>query len=162
MPASTGLAIAPAHFPDDAGVVRELFAEYIDSLGIDLSFQDAAAELAGLPGKYAPPGGAVLLARAAAGQVQGCVALRPWTSPGTCEIKRLYVRPAARGQALGRQLAEAVIELARQTGYTRMLLDTLATMHAARRLYAELGFRPVAPYYDNPLPGTAYMALDLG
>jgi ribosomal protein S18 acetylase RimI-like enzyme len=161
MPASSRLAIVSAHFPGDAGIVRALFAEYIDSLGIDLSFQDAAAELAGLPGRYTPPGGAVLLARDAAGQVQGCVALRPWTVQGTCEIKRLYVRPAARGQALGRRLAEAVIELARQAGYTRVLLDTLATMHAARRLYAELGFQPVASYYDNPLPGTAYMALDL-
>lgn len=161
MPASAELAIASAHFPDDTAIVRGLFAEYIDSLGIDLSFQGAAAELAGLPGKYAPPGGTILLARDVAGHAQGCVALRPWTPPGTCEIKRLYVRPAARGQALGRRLAEAAIELARQAGYTRMLLDTLATMRAARRLYAELGFRPVAPYYDNPLPGTAYMALEL-
>lgn len=161
MPASTSITIAPAHFPEDVDAVRRFFAEYIDSLGIDLSFQGAAAELEGLPGKYAPPGGAILLARDAAGHVQGCVALRPWAPPGTCEIKRLYVRPAARGQALGRRLAETVIELARQAGYTRVLLDTLATMHVALRLYAQLGFETVAAYYDNPLPGTVYMALDL-
>jgi ribosomal protein S18 acetylase RimI-like enzyme len=89
------------------------------------------------------------------------VALRPWPQPGVCEIKRLYVRPAARGQALGRQLAEAAIAWAARGGYARVLLDTLASMTAARQLYVALGFHPVAPYYDNPLPGTLYMALDL-
>ncbi len=125
---SASTTIAPAHFPEDADVVRCLFEEYIDSLGIDLSFQDVAAELAGLPGKYASPHGVVLLARDDAGMPLGCVALRPWTQPGTGEIKRLYVRPAARGQALGRRLAEAVIDGARRTGYTRLVLDTLASM----------------------------------
>jgi len=120
-----------------------------------------ATELAQLPGKYAPPRGVILLARDSEGAVLGCVALRPWPRPGVGEIKRLYVRPCARGQALGRQLAEAAIAWAARAGYARVLLDTLASMAAARRLYAALGFHPVAPYYDNPLPGTLYMALEL-
>jgi GNAT superfamily N-acetyltransferase len=161
MPASPTVAIAPASLPDDVDTVRQLFSEYVDSLGIDLSFQDVATELAQLPGKYAPPHGVILLARDGAGATKGCVALRPRPQPGVCEIKRLYVRPAARGQALGRQLAEAAIAWAARGGYARVLLDTLATMAAARQLYVALGFHPVAPYYDNPLPGTLYMALDL-
>jgi GNAT superfamily N-acetyltransferase len=162
MPPLESIDIDPAHFPDDIEIVRALFAEYIRSLGIDLSFQGVDAELAQLPGKYASPRGVILVARDAAGVALGCVALRPWREPGICEIKRLYVRPAARGQALGRRLAVAVVDWAARAGYQRMLLDTLASMQAARRLYAELGFLPVAPYYDNPMPGTAYLALDLG
>ncbi len=161
MSASTTIAIAPARLPDDIQAVRGLFAEYVDSLGVDLSFQDVGAELAQLPGKYAPPRGVILLARDGVGAVLGCVALRPWPQPGVGEIKRLYVRPAARGQALGRRLAEAVIAWAAQTGYRRVLLDTLASMQAARGLYVALGFRREAPYYDNPVPGTWYMALEL-
>ena len=162
MSAASGISIVSARFPADGEVVRELFAEYADSLGIDLSFQGFAAELEQLPGKYAPPLGDILLARDAEGLALGCVALRPTATPGTAEIKRLYLRPAARGHALGRRLAEAVIARAREAGHARVVLDTLATMHAARRLYAELGFLPVPPYYDNPLPDTLYMALELG
>ena len=162
MSASSTIEISPARLPDDIETVRGLFAEYVDSLGIDLSFQDVGAELAQLPGKYAPPRGAILIARDGAGSALGCVALRPWSQPGVCEIKRLYVRPAARGQALGRRLAEAVIAWAARAGYVRVLLDTLASMQAARQLYVALGFRPVAAYYDNPVPGTLYMALELG
>jgi len=162
MSTASGISIAPARFPADGAVVRELFAEYADSLGIDLSFQGFAAELAQLPGKYAPPLGDILIARDAAGMVLGCVALRPTALPGTAEMKRLYLRPAARGQALGRRLAEAILARAREAGHARVVLDTLASMYAARRLYVELGFQPVPPYYDNPLPGTLYMALELG
>jgi len=162
MSTASGISIAPARFPADGAVVRELFAEYADSLGIDLSFQGFAAELAQLPGKYAPPLGDILIARDAAGMVLGCVALRPTALPGTAEMKRLYLRLAARGQALGRRLAEAILARAREAGHARVMLDSLASMHAARRLYVELGFRPVPPYYDNPLPGTLYMALELG
>lgn len=159
---TTDVDIAPARLPDDIEIVRGLFAEYIDSLGIDLSFQDVAAELAQLPGKYAPPRGVILIAREDTGAALGCVALRPWRQPGVCEIKRLYVRPAARGQTLGRRLAEAVIAWAARAGYECVLLDTLASMQAARQLYVALGFHPVAPYYDNPVPDTWYMALELG
>ncbi|OOG47227.1 GNAT family N-acetyltransferase [Rhodanobacter sp. C06] len=161
MSTASGISIAPARFPADGAVVRELFAEYAESLGIDLSFQGFASELAQLPGKYAPPLGDILLARDAAGSVLGCVALRPTMLPGTAEMKRLYLRPAARGQALGRRLAEAILVRAREAGHARVVLDTLATMHAARRLYVELGFQPMPAYYDNPLPGTLYMALEL-
>jgi GNAT superfamily N-acetyltransferase len=161
MQPASDIRIVTARFPADDAVVRGLFAEYADSLGIDLSFQGFAAELAQLPGRYAPPLGVILLARDGAGGALGCVALRPTSMPGTAEMKRLYLRPAARGRALGRRLAEAVIGCAREAGHARVVLDTLASMHAARRLYAELGFREVPPYYDNPLPGTLYMALDL-
>lgn len=161
MQAASNTRIVPAHFPADVGVVRELFVEYSESLGIDLSFQGFQQELAQLPGKYAPPLGEVLLARDGTGPVLGCVALRPTAMSGTGEIKRLYVQPAARGQALGCRLAEAIIERARAAGHARLVLDTLASMQAAQRLYARLGFRPVPPYYDNPLTGTQYMALEL-
>lgn len=140
--------------------MRDLFREYIDSLRTDLTFQDVDRELADLPGKYAPPHGTVLLAWDAERAV-GCIALRPLAADGTCEMKRLYVRPEARGRDLGRQLAVALIAHGRTTGYRRMVLDTLAPMSAAQALYATLGFRPTAPYYDNPLPGTQYLALDL-
>ena len=153
--------IGPARFPDDAGLVRQLFTEYVDSLGVDLSFQDVDTELADLPGKYAAPRGMVLIARDEAGDAVGAVALRPLPLPDTCEIKRLYVRPRARRQNVGRQLAEAIVSAGRTTGYKRALLDTLPSMHAAQALYAALGFRPTAPYYRNPVPGTIYLALDL-
>lgn len=155
------IAIAAAGWPADADVVRGLFREYIDSLAVDLAFQEVDAELAELPGKYARPGGEILIARAPDGQAVGCVALRPAAVKGACEMKRLYVRPAGRGQSLGRRLAEAIIARARAAGYRRMLLDTLAPMREAQALYASLGFRPIAPYYDNPLPDARYMALEL-
>jgi putative acetyltransferase len=158
---SSTISIAPVRLPDDIDIVRRFFVEYIDSLGIDLSFQDVDAELADLPGKYAPPAGMILIARDSAEYPVGCVALRPLPEPGACEIKRLYVRPQARGQDLGRRLAEGIIAYARDANYARILLDTLASMHAAQKLYASLGFRPTAPYYDNPVPGTLYLALDL-
>ena len=161
MPGASNVSIVQAGFPADGDVVRSLFTEYVDSLGIDLSFQDVAAELAGLPGKYASPQGAVWLARDAGGNALGCVALRPSAPPGTGEIKRLYVRPEARGQALGQRLAEAVVGFARQASYTRLVLDTLASMQPALRVYRALGFRPVPAYYANPLPDTVYMALEL-
>lgn len=146
---------------EDLAAVRGLFLDYVASLGIDLAFQGIEEELAGLPGKYAAPGGAILLARAADGQAVGCIALRPLPVPGECEMKRLYVRPVARGQDLGRRLALAVIGQARAAGYRRIRLDTLATMQAAQGLYAALGFRDTEAYYENPLAGTRYMALAL-
>lgn len=161
MPKPLSIAIASARWPADGGLVRGLFREYIDSLGVDLAFQEVDTELAELPGKYAKPGGEILIARAGNGNALGCVALRPAAADGACEMKRLYVRPAGRGQSLGRRLAEAVIAQARAAGYRRMLLDTLAPMREAQALYASLGFKPIPPYYENPLPGARYMALDL-
>ena len=136
--------------------VRALFLEYARELGFSLCFQGFDDELARLPGAYAPPRGALLLAPS-----QGCVALRPLDATAA-EMKRLYVRPSARGQGVGRALAQAVIDEARALGYCRMVLDTVAgTMDSAIALYRALGFREIAPYYQNPLPGALYLELDL-
>jgi ribosomal protein S18 acetylase RimI-like enzyme len=134
----------------DVPAVRELFREYGDSLGFDLSFQDFDRELADPLGVYE----LVLLAPG------GCVALRE-LDDGVCEMKRLYVRPEARGSGLGRRLAEAVIERARERGYERMRLDTVPGMETAQALYESLGFREIGPYRFNPVPGTRFLELVL-
>jgi ribosomal protein S18 acetylase RimI-like enzyme len=144
---------------DDVATARTLFGEYAASLDVDLCFQGFAQELAALPGAYAPPRGCLLLAER--GEAVGCVALRPF-APGVGEVKRLYVRAQARGDGVGRLLALAVVERARALGYRELKLDTLASMRQAQSLYRSLGFRPCAPYYDNPLPGVTYMSLALG
>jgi len=138
---------------------RALLREYADWLGYDLDFQHFSEELAGLPGAYAPPGGRLLLATCD-GALAGCVALRGLTRT-VCEMNRLYVRPGFRHRGIGRRLAEDVIQAAGAAGYQRMRLDTLAHMEPARALYRLLGFRQVAPYYDNPLPGAIFFELDL-
>jgi len=152
--------IRPAAFPDEVAQVRALLREYEVELGIDLCFQGFDQEVANLPGDYAPPRGALLVAEVE-GAIAGCVALRPLEG-GACEMKRLYARPAFRGRRVGRALAEAIIAEARRIGYRRMRLDTLPVMTEAQGLYARLGFTDVAPYRDNPVPGTRYMELALG
>lgn len=161
------LAIAPAR-PDQIEIVRGLFLEYARSLRWSLCFQGFDQELAGLPGAYAPPEGRILVARLGEDAVRenlaGCVALRRLgpIAEGTCEMKRLYVRPSCRGHGVGRALAAAVVTAARETGYRRMRLDTIpAAMSAAVGLYRELGFRDIPPYYDNPIPGARCMELEL-
>ena len=143
----------------ELGMVRELFAEYARSLAIDLCFQNFEAELACLPGDYAPPRGALLLAWAGQ-ELVGCCALRPLDTvdyPNACEMKRLYVRPALRGCGVGRRLAEAVMTAAQQAGYATLLLDTLSEMETARAMYQDLGFTEVPPYYYNPIEGAHYL-----
>ena len=141
--------IAPAR---DLAVVRELFLEYAASLGVDLAFQNFDDELANLAEFYE----CILVA----GDADGCVALRR-IDERVCEMKRLYVRPTARGRGLGRALAEAILAVGRKRGYERMRLDTLPSMRSAMALYEELGFVDIAPYRYNPVDGSRFMELRL-
>jgi putative acetyltransferase len=141
----------------------EIFREYAVTLGFDLCFQDFEGEIANLPGDYAPPRGALLLAKVD-GAIAGCCALRPLDSSdyvNAAEMKRLYVRPVFRGLGLGRQLAEAILDEARFAAYDSVLLDTLDDMEIARAMYEELGFKEIPPYYHNPLAGAHYLKVDL-
>ncbi len=157
----SAFALTPAISAADLAEVARLFDAYAASLDVDLDYQDFAGELAALPGKYASPAGALLLARDAAGEAIGCVGLRPLADPGACEMKRLYVAPAGRGLGLGRALMQAVTDQARHQGYREMRLDTLPTMTAAQSLYRQAGFEPMPPYYDTPVAGTVFMRLSL-
>jgi ribosomal protein S18 acetylase RimI-like enzyme len=141
----------------------EIFREYAASLDVDLCFQNFEAELAGLPGEYAAPGGHLLLAFVGR-ELAGCGALRPFADAdhaNACEMKRLYVRPQFRRFGLGRILAQALLDEARRLGYSEMLLDTLDDMESARELYASLGFVEIPPYYFNPIAGAHYLKADL-
>lgn len=141
----------------DLEEVRDLFREYAAWVGVDLSFQDFPRELAELPGDYVAPTGTLLLARVA-GVAAGCVAAHRW-SGDACEMKRLFVRREFRGSGLGNTLAQAIISRSGAEGYRRVLLDTLPSMGEAQRLYVRLGFREIAPYRFNPIPGAKYMEL---
>jgi len=158
-PLAPRYTIADAAPPSRLDAARTLFREYADGLGVDLGFQGFDEELATLPGRYSPPDGRLFVALDGA-SVVGCIALRRF-DPSTGELKRLYVRPAARGHGIGGALASKAIEAAREIGYRRLVLDTLAQMAEARDLYRSFGFREIAPYYANPLPGTTYMELEL-
>lgn len=151
--------IRPADPHRDIPDVRRLFREYADGVGVSLCFQGFEEEMAGLPGAYAPPGGRLLLAWDGEA-LAGCVALRPLGN-ADCEMKRLYVRPAARGRWLGRRLAERVIADARSMGCRRLCLDTLPTMTSAIALYRALGFRDIEAYAFNPVEGALFLGLDL-
>jgi len=153
------MQLLPAHHREHLPVVRELFREYAAAIEIDLCFQSFDEELAGLPGKYAPPAGRLLLALANE-QPAGCVAVRPITKR-ICEMKRLYVRPGFRGQGLGRALASAVINAGREIGYEGMRLDTLSSMSEAIALYESLGFQRIPAYYDNPSGLAVFFELKL-
>jgi GNAT superfamily N-acetyltransferase len=145
--------------PGDLADVRRLLREYASALPFALDFQDFDDEVATLPGRYAPPGGALLVARVDGGVV-GCVGVRRLDDE-TCEMKRLYVSETARGSGLGRVLAEASIDEARRLGYRRMRLDTVPGMETAQSLYARLGFREIEPYTRNPVPGARFLELEL-
>lgn len=151
--------IAEAVTTADYAVGRAMFEEYARAIDVDLCFQDFAAELDRLSVMYAPPAGALLLARA--GQdVAGCVGLRKLRDD-ICEMKRLYVTPSCRGRHLGRRMAEDIVRRARELGYRTLVLDTLGTMEAAQGLYLSMGFKPATSYYVNPLPNVKYFSLDL-
>ena len=152
--------ILNASAPDDIKEARQLFEEYASSIGISLCFQKFDQEIATLPGKYAPPQGRLLLAREQ-DRVAGCVALRPLTD-GTCEMKRLYVRPEFRGLGLGRRLADEIVSTAKELGYRSIKLDTLPDrMGQALRMYKDMGFKDINPYYENPVAGACFMELQI-
>lgn len=163
---TTSIEIAPPRSTDDDDAIKELMREYALSLGFSLAYQGFDEEMAGFPGKYAEPKGALLLARAGK-EAAGTVALRP-LDVEICEMKRLYVRPAFRasrlgdGRSIGRALAEGIVAAARVRGYRRLRLDTIGSkMQAAVKLYRSMGFVEIAPYYASPVPDTAYMELVL-
>ena len=155
-----GTRIRPAAGADHLALARELIREYGLATNIDLEFQGFEAELAALPGDYAPPAGRLLLAFVD-GRPAGCAALRAF-APGVAEMKRLYVRPAFRGLGLGERLARAIIAEAAGAGYAHLRLDTLPDMASAIALYQRLGFRPIAPYRPNPVPGAMFFERELG
>jgi ribosomal protein S18 acetylase RimI-like enzyme len=144
-----------AHF----AAARTLFEEYAASLGVDLCFQNFAAELTSLAQQYGAPGGCLLLALAQ-NQPVGCVALRRLEEQ-ICEMKRLYVKPPFRHLKIGQTLVERILAEARTLGYERMQLDTLPAMTSAQKLYQALGFQEIAPYRFNPVAGTIFMELQL-
>jgi ribosomal protein S18 acetylase RimI-like enzyme len=159
MPAAA-ISLVEVHSPEQIAAVRDLFQEYGASLGFSLCFQSFDQELAGLPGEYAPPSGRLLLA-SVDGAPAGCAALHR-LDDGIAEMKRLYVRPTFRGHKLGLALTQRVLQEARAIGYTHIRLDTVAgVMDDAIRMYRRFGFREIAPYRENPIPGALYMELTL-
>ena len=152
--------IFQANSDHDIQQARALFEEYASSVGISLCFQNFDQELRNLPGDYAPPDGRLLLATED-DQLAGCIALRK-LEPRVCEIKRLFLRPAYRGQGLGKVLVESIIDEARKLGYTHMRLDTLpGRMDKAIALYQSMGFVDIGPYCENPVESAKFMELEL-
>jgi ribosomal protein S18 acetylase RimI-like enzyme len=149
--------VTPVRSEADLADAVRLFREYAASLDIDLSYQDFEGEMAAMPGKYAPPRGEILLARATNGVAIGCVALRPIEPPYTCEMKRLYVAPGGRGLGLGERLVRQIVDIAESVGYSEMRLDTLPSMTSALAVYRKLGFETMEPYYDTPIAGTVFL-----
>jgi ribosomal protein S18 acetylase RimI-like enzyme len=158
---SASFQIIPVRTQDDLAATMALFDAYAASLGVNLSYQNFVAEMAAMPGKYAPPNGELLLARGNDGAALGCVGLRPLPDEGVCEMKRLYVAPDGRGLGLGRALAETVVAEARRIGYREMRLDTLPSLRAAIFLYESMGFVPIPAYYNTPIAGTLFFSLGL-
>lgn len=150
-------SIAPARGAADIETARRLFREYGDSIRAEACLTGFEDELAGLPGKYGPPRGEILIARDRAGVAIGCVALHP-LSDGAAEIKRLYVAPAARRDGLGRVLMVAIMDTARGLGYAEVRLDSLPSMTAAHALYRALGFVEIERYNQNPNPVLIFMS----
>ena len=158
MPSSV-IEIVGASGAGDIADVRSLLLEYQASLDVDLGFQGFPEEVAGLPGAYAPPSGRLLLARGE-GIACGCIALQAIDAE-TCEMKRLFVRPACRNSGVGRVLVARLLDEARGIGYRTICLDTLPSMSRAAAMYERLGFTEIPPYRHNPVPGSRFMALAL-
>ena len=165
---------------DDLPRIRQLVREYVEWIALDLAFQEIDAEIDGLPGDYAPPRGLLLVACRRGAQPVAMIGLRPLESAcladlsavasgegGSAqsakagEMKRLYVQPSARGHGLARALIARLLDEARALGYREIRLDTLPMMGDAQALYAALGFKDIAAYYDTPIAGTRFMALRL-
>jgi ribosomal protein S18 acetylase RimI-like enzyme len=151
--------IVNANTDDLIAKMKKLFYEYAESLGFDLSFQNFKQEMENFPVQYSPPSGCLFVALSG-NNALGCVGLRSFDN-GICEMKRLYVKPEARGQKIGRALAESIISAATEIGYEHMRLDTIPTMVGANRLYKTLGFQEIQPYRYNPIEGTIYLELNL-
>jgi ribosomal protein S18 acetylase RimI-like enzyme len=160
-PESQGFVLRQAETAAEIAQARELFLEYEKALGVSLCFQGFDQELSGLPGKYAPPSGRLLLGMYS-GALAGCVALHA-LEPEIGEMKRLYLRAAFRGKGLGQAMVDAVVGEARAIGYRRLRLDTIEPlMKSAVAMYRRMGFREIAPYCANPCEGALYMELELG
>lgn len=153
--------ITPATTKADFEAIAKLFRSYVESLGIDLGYQDFENELASLPGKYAPPEGALFIARNLEGQDIGCVGLRSLPEDGICEMKRLYVSPSGRGMGLGKALMNLVLAEARAIGYREIRLDTLPNMLEAITMYKKAGFTEIPAYYETPDDANIFMSLKL-
>ena len=153
--------IGSARNPQDIVVVRDLIREYVRWLGIDIAIKGFEAELPHFPGRYSAPAGDLLLAQSNSGEALGCICLQPLELPGACEVKRLYVRPLARGMGLGRALATSAIERASTLGYREVMLDTLPSMTSAISIYRSLGFAPVSRYWNNLVPGIVHFGKTL-
>ncbi len=158
------LRIAPALAEPAISQARDLFREYASTPGVAVCLEDFERELASLPGRYAPPDGRLLLAihqrEASPEEAIGCAAMRR-LDQSACEMKRLYVCAAFRGNDAGRRLVEALIAEARSIGYEKMLLDTLPSMHEAHKLYRTLGFREIPAYQKNPIRGALFFEIAL-
>jgi putative acetyltransferase len=152
------IEIVQAHSPEHLQTVRSLLLEYQQAIGVDLSFQSFEKELSRLPGSYAPPTGRLLLAMNK--EVLGCAALQR-IDHERAEMKRLFVRSAARGKGVGRALVSMVIRQAISIGYSAIVLDTLPTMREAQRLYEQFGFKDIEAYRPNPITGARYLGLSL-
>jgi putative acetyltransferase len=152
-------ANSTAEFVAARALIEEYAAQIHALMGVDLCFQNLEAELDHLPDMYGPPSGCLWLA-SRDGEWAGCCALRR-LDEAVCEMKRLYVKPSARGSNLGRQLTQNAVIKARMLGYRRMVLDTLKDMIAAQTLYRSLGFKETGPYYLNPVAGVTYMELTI-
>jgi putative acetyltransferase len=134
---------------------KNLFIEYSQSLGFDLSFQHFEKELSNIQIQYYKPEGALIIAQTDQ-QYVGCTGIRRLDAE-TAELKRMYVQPAYRGHQIGAELLRRAILAASHLQYKRIRLDTVETMKEAQQLYRSFGFYEIPPYRYNPVSGTLYL-----